>query len=74
MKCEYCGCYIRPVETAHGIKYGTSDYNNQGFLPSNDSAWTVICNDCGEKIYRLIYSNLKASINPTIYKTFMQTR
>ena len=74
MRCEYCGSTLRPGETVHGIKFGTEDSHYNVFLPARDSAWTVICNDCGEKIYRLIYANLKTSINPELYKTFMQTR
>jgi len=73
MRCEYCSKYILPGETVHGIKYGTEDKEHNIFLPAKDSAWTIICSTCGDQLCKMIYSNL-ATINPTIYKTFMQTK
>lgn len=75
MKCEYCNKTIHRGETAHGFRYGAVDDYNQVFLPSRESAWTVLCSSCGEKIYRLIYSSLSnTSVDPTIYKTLTQTK
>jgi hypothetical protein len=58
MKCEFCGLYTRLGEEVHGFKYGEIDISHDVFIPARDSAWTVICKTCGEKIYKLIYSNL----------------
>lgn len=74
MRCELCNNSILPGEIVHGIRYGSLDQEHQLFLPNKESAITVICALCGEKIYRQIYSRLNTSIDPTIYKTFMQTR
>lgn len=75
MKCEYCGKKIYPDDVAHGLKYGSIDLLHEDFIPAKDSAWTVICDKCGEKLYRLIYSSIaKPSINPIIKKIFLQTR
>lgn len=75
MKCELCNRNIQQGEVAHGIKYGTTDHDNQVFLPARDSAWTVVCSTCGDMLCKLIYSKLvKPTINPTIYKTFTQSR
>ena len=54
--CEYCGQQLREGDTIHGIKYGTLAIN--GFIPAKDSAVTVICGDCGTKIYRMVYASL----------------
>jgi predicted RNA-binding Zn-ribbon protein involved in translation (DUF1610 family) len=73
MNCECCNKVIQPRETAHGFRHGTADGDTDLFLPARESAWTVICSACGEKVYRVIYSQLcNTSINPTIFKTFMQ--
>lgn len=75
MKCEYCDKALILGEIAHGFKYGTADDYNEVFLPARESAWSVICSSCGEKVYRLIYSNLcNTSINPTSSKTYLQSR
>jgi len=58
MKCELCSKIIQPSDTAHGIKYGTTDTNYNVFLPARDSAWTVVCSSCGEMMFKLIYSKL----------------
>lgn len=58
MRCECCNNTILPDEPAHGIRYGTADEETDLFLPARDSAWTVICSACGEKLYRIVYSSL----------------
>ena len=71
MRCELCTRKIGASEIAHGFRYGTADGDTDIFLPARESAWTVICSTCGEKIYRTVYSKLNpTSIDPTIYKTF----
>lgn len=65
MRCDCCSLVIKPEETAHGFRHGNVDGYTELFLPSKESAWTVICPACGEKIYRLIYSHLNTNINPT---------
>jgi hypothetical protein len=75
MRCEYCNKVIRHFETANGIKHGVIRSYPEEFVPSRDSAWTVICNPCSEMLLKLIYAKLnKTSINPAIRKTYMQTR
>jgi hypothetical protein len=59
MNCEYCGRRIFNGDTVHGIRYGTADNLNKAFLPARESAWTVICELCAEKMYRQIYSSLR---------------
>jgi hypothetical protein len=75
MKCEYCRKIISPEDIAHGIRYGVMDNYSGAFVPAKDSAFTVICAQCGSQLYRLIYAKLNTTtINPTLYKTLMQTR
>jgi hypothetical protein len=75
MRCECCNMVIQPRETAHGFRYGTADGDTDLFLPAKESAWSVICSVCGEKICRMIYSHLSnTSINPTSFNTFTQYR
>lgn len=57
--CECCGRYLTSRDIAHGIKFGTVDAATELFLPARDSAWVVVCSACGERIYRLVYSQLK---------------
>lgn len=65
MRCESCNIAIQPEEAAHGLRYGTADDETDLFLPARESAWTVLCSLCGEKIYRNIYASLRnTSINP----------
>ena len=74
MKCEYCGRQIRQGEVTHGIRYGTIDNSHEAFIPAKDSAITVICGPCGEKVYRLVYMSLRNMPNKPTYKTFNQFR
>lgn len=68
MKCEYCGRSLREGDTIHGIKYGT--LTSTGFKPALDSAVTVICGTCGNKVYQMVYSSLDNGTlsYPTILK------
>lgn len=54
--CEWCGTKLRPGDTVHGIKYGSLAHS--GFVPAKDSAVTVLCGECGNRIYRLVYASL----------------
>jgi len=56
MNCEYCGKTLRPGDTIHGIKYGA--LTATGFKAAQDSAVTVICGPCGEKVYQIVYGYL----------------
>lgn len=56
MKCEYCGRTLRQGDIIHGLKYGT--LTATGFKAALDSAVTVICGPCGEKVYQCVYSSL----------------
>ena len=68
MRCECCGKIIHRNETAHGIKHGTIDNNHNLFLPDKDSAYTVTCARCGERLLQLIYSchNRPTVVAPSI--------
>lgn len=68
MKCEYCGRTLRTGDVIHGIKYGT--LTSSGFNPAQDSAVTVICGPCGNKVYRLVYAALDEGkiAYPAIFK------
>ncbi|HJV64862.1 MAG TPA: hypothetical protein VJ550_03920 [Geomonas sp.] len=68
MKCEYCGRILRQSDAILGIKYGT--LTATGFKAAQDSAVTVICGSCGEKVYQYVYSSLdtRALAYPTIFK------
>lgn len=56
MKCEFCNRTLRQGDMIHGIKYGS--LASSGFVPAKDSAVTVLCGDCGNRIYRLVYASL----------------
>jgi hypothetical protein len=58
MRCEYCKKTIYQGDIAHGIRYGTVDVFKEIFLPAQDSATTIICDQCGEKVYQLVYASL----------------
>jgi hypothetical protein len=73
MKCELCCRPILTGDTAHGIRYGSVDQQHQLFIPDKDAAYMVICPTCGDMLCKLIYAKLN-TINPTLYKTFTQTR
>lgn len=68
MKCEYCGRTLRQGDTIHGIKYGTLTVT--GFKAPQDSAVTVICGPCGNRVYQVVYSSLdtRALSYPTIFR------
>lgn len=68
MKCEYCGRTLRQGDIIHAIKYGTLTSN--GFTAAQDSAVTVICGSCGNRVYQAVYSSLdnRALTYPTIMK------
>lgn len=58
MRCEYCTRKLGRAEIAHSIRYGTVDYRTDVFLPARDSAPTVICQQCGAMLLKLIYAKL----------------
>jgi hypothetical protein len=70
MNCEYCGKSLRQGDTVHGIKYGSLASN--GFVSAKDSAVTVICGPCGEKVYRFVYASLDDGklAYPVIFKMY----
>lgn len=43
-------------DTIHGLRYGT--LTATGFKTAQDSAVTVICDDCGTMVYQIVYSYL----------------
>ena len=58
MMCEYCGKRMMPGDTIHGIRHGKLG-NDRRFKPAYDSAETLICGSCGDKIYQIVYGNLE---------------
>lgn len=58
MRCEYCSRKLGAREVVHGIRYGTVDERTDTFIPDRDSAPTVICQHCGEKLLTLIYQKI----------------
>ena len=64
MRCEVCTRKLGLQEISHGIRYGTVDHINDVFIPSRDSAYTVLCSRCGETLLKLIYSKLNPASNP----------
>jgi hypothetical protein len=71
MRCECCNDFIRPHETAHGLKYGSVDGEYDVFLPARDSACTVLCSSCGEMLFRLIYSKLN-TVTSSVRTTYQR--
>ena len=72
MNCEYCGRTLRRGDTVHGLKYGS--LASSGFMPAKDSAVTVICGPCGEKVYQLVYASLDEGqiAYPVIFKMYTE--
>ena len=68
MNCEYCNRELKQGDTVHGIKYGS--LAGSGFSPAKDSAVTVLCGECGNRIYRLVYASLDEGkiAYPVIFK------
>ena len=58
MRCEMCTKRLGSKEIAHGIRYGVADPISDLFKPSRESAYTVICQTCAERLLREIYSRL----------------
>jgi hypothetical protein len=60
------------------VQVRTIDIYNEAFIPAGDSAWTIICQSCGELEYKFIYAKLgnmiRKPVHPSLYKTFTQTR
>lgn len=67
MRCEMCTRRLGNREIAHGIRFGTSDPVNDLFLPSKESAYTVICQTCGESILRQIYNRLNKPYSTKLF-------
>lgn len=65
MQCELCNRIIQQYETAHGLRYGSVDGEQDLFLPARDSATTVICFTCGNMLCKLIYSKLNTVASST---------
>jgi len=58
VSCEICHRAIKSQEVTHGIRYGTTDPITDLFLPSRDSAYTILCQSCGETLLKLVYQKL----------------
>ena len=62
MRCEYCTKKLGYREIAHGIRYGTTDQRTDIFIPDRESAATILCQSCGEKILHLIYQKINRPV------------
>jgi len=59
MRCEVCHKKLGGAqEVTHGIRYGTTDPITELFLPARDSAYTILCQLCGETLLKLVYQKL----------------
>ena len=69
--CEYCGKTLRPGDTIHGLKYGSMGHDGK-FKAALDSAVTVVCGQCGNKLYGFIYASLDLDkpTYPALYRTY----
>jgi transcription elongation factor Elf1 len=69
--CECCGKELTDGDTMHGLRYGTLSFTK--FIPAKDSAVTVICGPCGEKVYGLIYGSLDSTLGyPAIFDMYTE--
>lgn len=57
-RCEVCTRKLGAHEVSHGIRYGTTDPITDLFLPARDSAYTILCQQCGEALLKLVYQKL----------------
>lgn len=55
MRCELCTRRLGSREISHGIRFGTCDPETGLFIPSRESAYTVICQNCGEIVLKQVY-------------------
>jgi len=71
MNCEYCRKTLRERDTVHGVKYGVLGSDGR-FRSAVDSAPTILCGTCGEKVYRLVYASLDKGTMayPTIFNMY----
>jgi len=67
MRCELCTRKLGSKEIAHGIRFGTVDQKAGLFIPSRESAYTIICQNCGEMIMGQVYSKLNPHLKAVIY-------
>lgn len=63
MRCEYCTRRLGANEIVTGIRFGITDNLTDAFIPSRDSAATIICHSCGEMLLKLIYQKLNKPTN-----------
>ena len=60
MRCECCTRKLGRIEIVSGIRFGVVNVVNDVFVPSKDSAATVVCRSCGERLMELVYSKLSS--------------
>lgn len=68
MRCECCTRKLGRNEIVHCIRHGTLEDATDVFQPSKDSAESVVCQICGEKLLKQIYSKLNKFIPPVHYQ------
>lgn len=61
MRCEWCTRKLGRIEIIFGIRFGVVDAENDVFVPSKDSAATVICRACGRRVMELVYTKLNSN-------------
>ena len=60
MRCECCTRKLGRIEIVSGIRFGVVDAERDIFVPSRDSAATVICQSCARRLMELIYAKLNS--------------
>jgi hypothetical protein len=65
MRCENCQRKLGRSEIVSGIRYGTVDYSTDMFIPSRESAATIICQTCSKSLLDLIYKKLNKPVQLT---------
>jgi len=68
MRCEACSRRLGRNEIVHGIRYGGIDNVTDAFIPARESAPTLLCSTCSEKLLKSIYSKLNKFIPPIYYQ------
>ncbi len=55
-RCELCTRKFGLSEIIHGIRFGVIDDSTGEYLPSRESAPTLICSSCGAHLLNQIYA------------------
>jgi hypothetical protein len=73
MRCELCSRKLGAREIAHGIRFGKVCPDSDLFIPARDSAFSVMCQSCGETVLMQIYGRFNKPVFTQKYE-FEQRR